>query len=107
MALENAMAFGVNEALKRAFPDKPKEGDLNAPPDLGKPFLMVCGWKRNNVVSIYNRNVKLTIFTTFCSFFVIRVQLRDAARRWCCYPVKLLKQRHKSLLVKMFPLRKS
>ena len=40
MALENAMAFGVNEALKRAFPDKPKEGNLDAPPDLGKPFLM-------------------------------------------------------------------
>lgn len=41
MALENAMAFGVNEALKRAFPDAPKEGILDAPPDLGKPFLMV------------------------------------------------------------------
>lgn len=41
MALENAMAFGVNEALKRAFPDDSVK-DPNAPPDLAKPFLMVC-----------------------------------------------------------------
>lgn len=40
MALENAMAFGVNEALKRAFPATPKDGNQNGPPDLGKPFLM-------------------------------------------------------------------
>lgn len=41
MILENCMAFGVNEALKRAFPDNPKE-DKNAsgPPSLIKPFLM-------------------------------------------------------------------
>lgn len=39
MALENAMAFGVNEGLKRAFPDEnTNAGD--GPPDLGKPFLM-------------------------------------------------------------------
>jgi hypothetical protein len=42
MALENAMAFGVNEALKRAFPDTEKIGNPDAPPDLGKPFAMVC-----------------------------------------------------------------
>jgi hypothetical protein len=42
MAAENAMAFGVNEALKRAFPDDPAKKAENAPPDLGKPFLMVC-----------------------------------------------------------------
>ena len=42
MALENAMAFGVNEALKRAFPDDPAEKKMNdGPPNLGKPFLMV------------------------------------------------------------------
>ncbi|CAB9527773.1 Mitochondrial ornithine transporter 1 [Seminavis robusta] len=40
MAFENAMAFGVNEALKRAFPDDPAQKNLDAPPDLGKPFLM-------------------------------------------------------------------
>lgn len=41
MALENAMAFGVNEALKRAFPD-PNFGkmDANQRPDLLRPFLM-------------------------------------------------------------------
>jgi solute carrier family 25 ornithine transporter 2/15 len=39
MAAENAVAFGVNEALKRAFPDD-KHVNLNAPPDLMKPFLM-------------------------------------------------------------------
>lgn len=41
MALENAMAFGVNEALKRAFPD-PNLGkmDPNERPDLLRPFLM-------------------------------------------------------------------
>lgn len=38
MAAENAMAFGVNAALKRAFPDPDKlEG---GPPSLGRPFLM-------------------------------------------------------------------
>jgi hypothetical protein len=41
MAAENAMAFGVNEALKRAFPDDPAKKADNTPPDLGKPFLMV------------------------------------------------------------------
>lgn len=42
MAAENVMAFGVNEALKRAFPDDPssEEQKLNTTPDLGKPFLM-------------------------------------------------------------------
>ena len=39
MALENAMAFGVNEALKRAFPD-PSKADPNQRPDLSRPFLM-------------------------------------------------------------------
>ena len=40
MVAENAMAFGVNEALKRAFPDDAKE-DPTKRPDLVKPFLMV------------------------------------------------------------------
>ena len=39
MALENAMAFGANEALKRAFPD-PNKADPNQRPDLSRPFLM-------------------------------------------------------------------
>lgn len=42
MVLENCMAFGVNEALKRAFPD-PKDVDSNVsegPPSLLKPFAM-------------------------------------------------------------------
>jgi len=38
MALENAMAFGVNEALKRAFPDESKS--TGGPPSLVKPFVM-------------------------------------------------------------------
>lgn len=38
MAAENAMAFGVNAALKRAFPDESK--DENGPPSLFKPFAM-------------------------------------------------------------------
>jgi solute carrier family 25 ornithine transporter 2/15 len=42
MALENAMAFGVNEALKRAFPDPSKGSgaDPEARPDLSRPFMM-------------------------------------------------------------------
>jgi hypothetical protein len=39
MAAENAVAFGVNEALKRAFPDESK-ADPNQRPDLLKPFAM-------------------------------------------------------------------
>jgi Mitochondrial carrier protein len=38
MAAENAMAFGVNAALKRAFPDPDKVD--GGPPSLGKPFLI-------------------------------------------------------------------
>mmetsp|Transcript_71491 Transcript_71491/g.197961 ORF Transcript_71491/g.197961 Transcript_71491/m.197961 type:complete len:155 (-) Transcript_71491:13-477(-) len=34
------MAFGINEALKRAFPDDPSEVDQDGPPNLLKPFLM-------------------------------------------------------------------
>ena len=40
MILENCMAFGVNEALKRAFPDDPTPAAAG-PPSLFKPFLMV------------------------------------------------------------------
>jgi len=42
MAAENAMAFGVNEALKRAFPD-PNKGSfsgLDTKPDMLRPFAM-------------------------------------------------------------------
>lgn len=41
MVLENCMAFGVNEALKRAFPDTENNGALQeGPPSLWKPFAM-------------------------------------------------------------------
>jgi len=42
MAAENAMAFGVNEALKRAFPDDPSSSSstIEGPPSLLKPFAM-------------------------------------------------------------------
>lgn len=43
MVLENAVAFGVNEALKRAFPDPQKSHNNNNSdkrPDLLRPFLM-------------------------------------------------------------------
>ena len=42
MAAENVMAFGVNEALKRAFSDDKQSSDniVNGPPSLLKPFLM-------------------------------------------------------------------
>lgn len=38
MAAENAMAFGVNEALKRAFPDERQQS--GGPPGLLQPFAM-------------------------------------------------------------------
>jgi hypothetical protein len=40
MALENAMAFGVNEALMRRFPDDPATLNAGGRPDLAKPFAM-------------------------------------------------------------------
>lgn len=41
MAAENAVAFGVNEFLKRAFPDpKAAFNDANTRPDLLRPFAM-------------------------------------------------------------------
>lgn len=40
MVLENCMAFGINEGLKRAFPDDPTTNDNNSPPNILKPFLM-------------------------------------------------------------------
>jgi solute carrier family 25 (mitochondrial carnitine/acylcarnitine transporter), member 20/29 len=40
MILENCMAFGINAALKRAFPDDPSEKTAAGPPSLYKPFLM-------------------------------------------------------------------
>lgn len=40
MAAENAVAFGVNEALKRAFPDPERSFDSSKRPDLLKPFSM-------------------------------------------------------------------
>jgi solute carrier family 25 ornithine transporter 2/15 len=42
MILENCMAFSVNEALKRAFPDSTDGSAQVGPPSLMKPFLMVC-----------------------------------------------------------------
>jgi hypothetical protein len=41
MVLENCMAFGVNAALKRAFPTDPAQKALGGPPDLFQPFVMV------------------------------------------------------------------
>lgn len=38
MAAENAMAFGVNEFLKRSFPDPDRRSD--GPPSLARPFVM-------------------------------------------------------------------
>jgi len=40
MILENCMAFGVNEALKRAFPDTEDSKSQEGPPSLWKPFAM-------------------------------------------------------------------
>mmetsp|Transcript_25441 Transcript_25441/g.39396 ORF Transcript_25441/g.39396 Transcript_25441/m.39396 type:complete len:294 (-) Transcript_25441:180-1061(-) len=41
MTAENAMAFGVNEALKRAFPEEEKGSkDANGPPNMIRPFQM-------------------------------------------------------------------
>ena len=40
MAAENAMAFGVNEALKRAFSTDPHTSAIDSRPDLAKPFAM-------------------------------------------------------------------
>lgn len=41
MVLENCMAFGVNAALKRAFPDTNNDGNIEeGPPSLLKPFAM-------------------------------------------------------------------
>ena len=40
MILENCMAFGVNEALKRAFPDTEDGTSQEGPPSLWKPFAM-------------------------------------------------------------------
>mmetsp|Transcript_5224 Transcript_5224/g.12497 ORF Transcript_5224/g.12497 Transcript_5224/m.12497 type:complete len:256 (+) Transcript_5224:241-1008(+) len=40
MVLENCMAFGVNEALKRTFPDNEGGSNEGGPPSLLKPFLM-------------------------------------------------------------------
>ncbi|VEU35939.1 unnamed protein product [Pseudo-nitzschia multistriata] len=40
MIMENCMAFGVNEALKRAFPDKNDGAIQEGPPSLWKPFAM-------------------------------------------------------------------
>jgi hypothetical protein len=37
MAAENAMAFGVNEALKRAFPDP--DATTDGPPSMMRPFV--------------------------------------------------------------------
>ena len=38
--LENCMAFGVNEALKRTFPNSKHDDTTDGPPSLLKPFLM-------------------------------------------------------------------
>jgi len=40
MVLENCMAFGVNEALKRTFPNSNHDDTTDGPPSLLKPFLM-------------------------------------------------------------------
>lgn len=42
MIMENCMAFGINEALKRTFPDDTDGTKQAGPPNLVKPFLM--GW---------------------------------------------------------------
>ena len=62
MVAENAMAFGVNEALKRTFPDDAKE-DPTKRPDLVKPFLMVR--QINHVITLQEA------FNTICCMMCI------------------------------------
>jgi hypothetical protein len=69
MVLENAMAFGVNEALKRTFPDDAKE-DPTQRPDLVKPFMMVS-------LLFVLSHMSVSVLTAFYVSFV-REQSLDA-----------------------------
>ena len=40
MVAENGMAFGVNEFLKRSFPDPNADSNLNTRPSMLRPFVM-------------------------------------------------------------------
>jgi hypothetical protein len=101
MAAENAVAFGVNEALKRAFPDDPETRMADERPDLLKPFLMVRSGKirrddwqvaTNRSDSVYSppRFFLLSTYT-----HAHRAQSQDAVRPWYCFPVRLSRQRLK------------
>ena len=76
-----AVAFGVNEALKRAFPDESKT-DPTKRPDLLKPFLMVRKMLLPNQLSA--ATISYNTHTTS----PIRVQSQDAALQRSCYQVK-------------------
>jgi hypothetical protein len=74
MVAENAMAFGVNEALKRTFPDEAKD-DPKQRPDLVKPFLMVSSLG----ILIFGPKVRGVQYSH--NLLRIRVQSRGAARQ--------------------------
>jgi hypothetical protein len=54
MVLENCMAFGINAALKRAFPDDTDESGQPGPPSLLKPFLMVSELLFSHCLAFFN-----------------------------------------------------
>ena len=86
MALENAMAFGVNEALKRAFPDDDsKTGGQNNTPNMVKPFAMVrlfCSDFPQHPSKELNGSAGVSCV------FVFRVPLPAVFQRWCCCRAK-------------------
>jgi hypothetical protein len=80
MAAENAMAFGINEMLKRAFPDDPHPtsttDDKNSrPPNLVKPFLMVGSLKFARDRQALESNDFRTKHGTDLSYLLIAVLL--------------------------------
>ena len=97
MVAENAMAFGVNEALKRTFPDEAKE-DPTKRPDLVKPFLMVS---LETVYILGLLHLCLLIFPSLVlnmvhlAMKINRGQSLDAVQRQYYFQVKLSKQKLK------------
>ena len=79
----SAVAFGVNEALKRAFPDESKS-DPTKRPDLVKPFLMVRTYHVERPIS----DDYMSYHAHTHGGFAERVRSQGAALQLSCYQAK-------------------
>ena len=88
MIAENAVAFGVNEFLKRAFPDPNKSDGDDGPPDLLRPFVMgsITGCFSATVLlpsEVIKAKTQVRVGTSHSSMDIVKEMIRKQGVKVC------------------------